>query len=98
MIVIGRYQATPSYIELAKKLGAKWFAIPQSEWHAMTREQRWAINRDFLDAAIMGGEQIILECAPEKVPPGSTLEMELEYLGTLGYFPRLIGKHWEVTR
>jgi len=98
MIVIGRFQAIPNYLELAKKLGANAFNIPESQWDAMTPEERWAINREFLDSAMAAGEQIILECAPEKVEPGSTLEKELEYLRTLGYRPRLIGDRWEVMR
>jgi hypothetical protein len=85
MIVIGRF---PYYLELGERLKAKVFNIPQSEWDTMTREQRWAINREFLDAAIAAGEQIILATAPEKVPLGSTLEMELEYLATYGYLPQ----------
>ena len=66
MIVIGRFQAVPNYLELAAKMGAKAFAIPPSQWNAMTPEERWAINREFLDAAMAAGEQIILECAPGK--------------------------------
>ena len=95
MIVIGRYRF---YLELGERLNARVFNIPQSEWDAMTPEQRWAINRDFLDSAIMRGEQIILECAPEKVPMGSTLEKELDYLATHGYLPRLVGTRWEVAQ
>jgi hypothetical protein len=98
MIVIGRFQATPNYLELAEKLGARAFDIPESEWEAMTPDQRWEINREFLDKAMAAGEQIILECAPEKVPPGSTLEMELDYLARYEYLPRLIGNRWEVAR
>jgi hypothetical protein len=70
-IVIGRY---PHYLELGNRLKAKVFNIPQAEWDAMAPDEKWAINREFLDAAIAAGEQIILETAPEKVPIGSTLE------------------------
>jgi hypothetical protein len=98
MIVIGRYQATPNYLELAEKLGAKAFAIPQSEWDAMSPDKRWALNREFLDEAMASGEQIILATPPEKVPVGSTLEMELDYLASFGYLPKLIADQWEVAR
>ncbi len=64
----------------------------------MTPDQQWAINREFLDAAIAAGEQIILATAPEKIPLGSTLEMELEYLATYGYLPRQKDDQWEVAR
>lgn len=75
MIVIGRY---PFYLELGERLKARVFDIPQKAWKAMTPDQRWAMNRDFLDSAIAAGEQIILTTTPEKVPMGSTLEMELD--------------------
>jgi len=32
----------------------------------------------------------------EKVPSGSTLEKELNYLASRGWFPRQVGDHWEV--
>jgi hypothetical protein len=54
----------------------------------MTPDQRWAINQDFLDSAIAAGEQIILATAPEKIPMGSTLEMDLDYLASYGYVAR----------
>jgi hypothetical protein len=62
----------------------------------MTLDQRWAINKEFLDEAIGAGEQIILVTPPEKVPSGSTLEKELNYLASHGWFPRQVGDHWEV--
>jgi hypothetical protein len=95
MIVIGRY---PFYLGLGERLKAKVFNIPQRQWLAMTPDERWAINREFLERAIDAGEQIILECAPEKVPLPSTLEKELDYLASRGYFPRQIADHWEVVR
>jgi hypothetical protein len=95
MVVIGRY---PFYLELAEELKAKVFNISQSQWLAMTPDQRWEINRAFLDAAMAAGEKIILATAPEKVPVGSTLEKELDYLARYGYLPRLIGDQWEVAR
>jgi hypothetical protein len=61
-------------LELGERLKARVFDIPQDVWKAMTPDQRWAMNRDFLDSAIAAGEQIILATAPEKVPMGSTLE------------------------
>jgi hypothetical protein len=95
MIVIGRYRA---YIELGERLKARVFNIPPDEWDALTPKQRWALNREFLDSAMAAGEQIILATAPEKVLPGSTLEMELDYLASYGYVPKLIGDQWEVSK
>jgi hypothetical protein len=95
MIVIGRY---PFYLELGERLKAKVFNISQSTWEALTPAQRWEMNREFLDVAIAAGEQIILATAPEKVPLGSTLEMELDYLASLGYLPKLVADQWEIAR
>lgn len=93
MIVIGRH---PIYLEEAKRLKGRVFDIPQHEWEAMPPDQRWAINKEFLDEAIAADEQIILATPPEKVPSGSTLEKELNYLASRGWFPRQVGDHWEV--
>jgi hypothetical protein len=95
MIVIGRY---PIYLQEAGRLSGKVFNIPQYEWDAMTPDQRWTFNKEFLDKAIVAGEQIILATPPEKVPSGSTLEKELNYLASCGCFPRHVGDHWEVVR
>jgi hypothetical protein len=93
MIVIGRY---PIYLQEAARLCGRAFDIPQDEWDAMTPDERWTFNRKFLDEAILAGEQIILATPPEKVPSGSTLEKELNYLASHGCFPKQVGDHWEV--
>ena len=95
IVVIGRY---PIYLEEAQRLGGKKFDIPQDEWTALPSDKRWALNKAFLDEAIEAGDQIILATLPEKVPAGSTLEAELDYLASRGYLPRQIGDHWEVVR
>ena len=71
MIVIGRY---PIYLQEAAKRSGRAFNIPQDEWDAMPPDQRWTFNKEFLDKAIVAGEQIVLATPPEKVPSGSTLE------------------------
>lgn len=95
MIVIGRF---PVYLEVATKLGARAFNIPMSKWHAMTEGGRWMANAKFLDAAMTTGEQIILATPPEKIPPGCTLEKELNYLASRGFLPKLIKGRWEVVK
>jgi hypothetical protein len=95
MIVIGRY---PIYLDVAAQLGGKVFNIPKYEWDAMHLAQRWALNREYLDNAIAVNDQIWLTTAPEKVPLGSTLEKELKYLASHGWFPTQVDDHWEVAR
>ena len=93
MIVIGRF---PIYLKEAERLCGRVFNISKDEWDAMALDQRWTFNKEFLDEAIVAGEQIILATPPEKVPSGSTLEKELNYLASRGWFPRQVGDHWEV--
>jgi hypothetical protein len=96
MIVIGRYRI---YLDVAAELGGEVFNIPQDKWNSMTPDERWALNKEFLDQAIAGNKTIRLATPPEKVPLGSTLEKELNYLASHGYLPRQIGvDHWEVVR
>jgi hypothetical protein len=95
MIVIGRY---PIYISEGGRLGARIFNIPADQWNAMTPDQQWALNKEFLDKAIAGNEEIRLATPPEKVPLGSALEKELKYLASHGWFPKQVGNHWEVAR
>jgi hypothetical protein len=95
MIVIGRYRL---YILEAKKLNAEVFNLPPDEWEPLTPDQRWALNKEFLDKAIAANDQIRLVTPPEKVPLGSTLEKELIYLASRGWFPRQVDDHWEVVR
>jgi hypothetical protein len=96
MIVIGRF---PIYISVGVTLGARIFNIPPDKWNTMTPDEQWALNKEFLDKAIMANEEIRLATPPEKVPSGSTLEKELNYLASHGYLPKQIGiDHWEVVR
>ena len=95
MIVIGR---CPYYLVLAESLKARVFNVPQDQWSAMSVEERWVINRKFLDEAIMANEQIILATPPEKVPLGSTLEKGLNYLASHGLLPRQVDDRWEIRR
>jgi hypothetical protein len=46
MIVSGRY---PIYLQVAGRLRGRVFNIPQDEWDALTPDQRWTFNKEFLD-------------------------------------------------
>jgi hypothetical protein len=83
---------------VAAKLGGQVFDVPKQTWDAWTYGERWQFNRQFLDLAMSSGEQIILVTPPEKVPLGSTLERELNYLSSHGWLPQQVDDHWEVVR
>jgi hypothetical protein len=105
MYVIGHY---PLYLEVGRRLDAKLFSIPEGQWEAMSPEKRVGLNRAFLDEAMASGEEIILATDPAKVQPGSTLEMELDYLRDFGYVPgkayrfdadgKIVDAYWRVSR
>jgi hypothetical protein len=67
MVVIGRYRF---YIDEARRLRGEIFSIPKEKWDALTADQQWALNKEFLDKAIAANDRIWLTTAPEKVPAG----------------------------
>ena len=69
MIVIGRYRI---YLDEAARLGGEVFNIPKGQWDTMTPDERWALNKEFLDQAMVANKTIRLATPPEKVPLGST--------------------------
>jgi RHS repeat-associated protein len=80
--VIGHY---PEYVDVAKKLGARFFNVPPRAFARMTESERWAANQKFLDRLIMRGDEVVLATALEKVRPGSYLAKEIRYLLSHGY-------------
>lgn len=56
-----------------------------SLWNRLSVADRWTLNREFLDAAIRRGDQIILATPPNQVRSGSYLAREVEYLESNGY-------------
>jgi RHS repeat-associated protein len=80
--VIGHY---PEYVQLANKLDAKVFSIPQEVWSKMSPAEQWAANQKFLDRAIAKGAEFILATPIDQVRSGSFLEKEIAYLLSQGY-------------
>lgn len=80
--VLGHY---PDYVNLAEEIGANYFSVPTAEWDAMTTAEQWAMNQEFLDAAVARGDIFRLATALEDVRAGSFFEMELNYLFDLGF-------------
>ena len=80
-IVLGHY---PAYVTLAAKLGADYFNLPESRWNRMSRRQRWAANREFLNKMIGNGSQFVFASHPRAVRPGTWFHRELLYLQSHG--------------
>jgi len=96
MFVIGRY---PTYVHMGLQLKAEIFNMNHREYETLGPQKAWELNREFLDRAMASGDKIILVTDPAKVQPGSTLEMELDYLAGYGYLPSSLGADlWEVSK
>jgi hypothetical protein len=84
--VIGKFKNSPNYINIAEKLGAKYFNIPQRIWKEMSEAQRWAANQKFLDRAMARGGDILLDKPIKDIGSISgQLRKELNYLSEKGY-------------
>lgn len=81
LTVIGHY---PEYTQLADRLGANRFQVPQHAWDRMSAAEQWAANQRFLDRAINRGSEIRLATPLDRVRPGSAYERELRYLAKRG--------------
>jgi hypothetical protein len=82
IVVIGHY---PEYVDLANKLSAEYFAVPETIWCALSVEQQWTLNMLFLDREISQGSLFILSTNLDDVRSGSWLEREIAYLLSRGY-------------
>lgn len=107
-VVLGKYDggAPTSYVEVAKKKQAQYFAVDKDQWdhfeHDYGEEQIWKINRAFLDQQIESGNKIYLSHNPEKVLNDSQdktfFKRELQYLKSEGYGFRPEGEYWYAVR
>ena len=81
--VLGKF---PDYLNLADKLGARRFSIPQSVWNKMTAAERWVANQKFLDRIIQRGDRILLSNPVTDLNKVSgAFRKELEYLMEKGF-------------
>jgi hypothetical protein len=75
----------PQYLTLANELGANYFSVPEEAWRALSPEEQWAMNQQFLDDAIARGDTFILAQDAESARAGSFFEKEIQYLLSRGY-------------
>jgi hypothetical protein len=80
--VLGRY---PYYVNLAEQLGADYFQVDPAEWDAMSAEEQWAANRNFLDQAIARGDNFLLSTGLNSARSGTWFLREIRYLMYQGY-------------
>jgi RHS repeat-associated protein len=80
--VLGSY---PEYVEMGDELGANYFNVPPDEWSAMTPEEQWAANKEFLDEAIERNDTFQLTKSPDEAEEGTFFQKEIEYLRDQGY-------------
>jgi hypothetical protein len=84
--VIGKFQNSPNYLQVAEKLGAKAFDVRPDIYKNMSGPQRWAANQKFLDRAIARGGDFLLDKPIKDISSTSGgLRKELNYLSEKGY-------------
>ena len=80
--VIGKY---PANKELAQSIGGSFLNIPTEQWNAMTPDERWSINVQFLQDAIIRGDIFRLASSPAEATSTSYFLRELLWLAEAGY-------------
>jgi len=74
------------YEQYADKLSAKYFHIADDVWNRMSRAERWAANKAFLDEAVASGQTFELSHPVSNIAEESGFfRDELVYLKSLGY-------------
>ena len=91
--VIGQW---PYNEVLAERVGGRFLNIPMSVWDKLSPDERWAVNKRFLEEAIRAGDRIILATPGDMARSGSYFMRELHYLMSRGY--RLVEGKLELIR
>ena len=81
-VTLGRY---PSYVFNSASSGSKRFTVPTDVYKGLSEEDRWRLNRKFLDWAIRTGSIISLGSSIDRATSGSVYEREVRYLRYRGY-------------
>jgi hypothetical protein len=91
--VLGKY---PTYLQVARDLGARSLNLPGWVWNTMTSWEKWSVNKAWLDMAIRRGDSFVLSTPPWRA--SGYFAMELSYLRSLGYVARFINGQWRMVR
>lgn len=75
--VLGHF---PTYIGVARTLGAEFFYIPNNKLTGMSEDDLWCHNRQFLRSVIAGNGHFLLSTKSRDIRRRSWLARELEYL------------------
>lgn len=81
--VLGR--TADGYLDVAASLGARGLNVPNFLWTRMTRDQKWRVNRAFLDAGIRRGDAFRLVTPPFAPYLTNLYGMEISYMLSRGY-------------
>ena len=81
-VVLGH---SPDYTDLADRLSAERFSVPEHVWNRLSPQQQWDLNRSFLRTRVVeAGSQIVFSHRPQDAQPNSFFERELDYLVSRG--------------
>ncbi|MFZ4381675.1 MAG: hypothetical protein ACOYO0_06905, partial [Sandarakinorhabdus sp.] len=81
-VVIGHYD---HYLRVAHELDAAAFDVPTDQWNALSDDEKWSLNRQFLDWVMEQSAYIVLATDPAFIKRPSWLDRELRYLALHGY-------------
>lgn len=75
----------PEYTELADRLGAERFSVPEHVWDRLSVRQQWELNRTFLETRVIEAEsQIVFSHRPQDATSGTFFKREINYLVSRG--------------
>ncbi len=85
VMVLGRYDIHPNYLEVADDVGGTAFSVPSEIWDSLTAVEKLALNQQALDEAAANGTNFYLAHGWESAVEGTGFRWELDYLFNLGY-------------
>jgi hypothetical protein len=93
-IALGHYRSRfgDGYIDAAKRIGADWYEVPASAWSKISRKERWAMNRLFIDEAMKRGDDVFFATGWESWK--TYYGRELRYLRSKGVDISRVKKQW----
>jgi hypothetical protein len=85
VMVLGRYDISPSYLEVANDVDGRVFSVPTEIWDTMSPAQKLAANIGALDQAISEHTQFFLSHGWSDANKGTGFRAELDYLFEKGF-------------
>ena len=81
--VLGHF---PGYVNLGRTLCcAKFFSVPAAQWNQLTPQERWSLNRAFLNGLQPpSSNRVVFSHYPSQARLGSSFYHEIRHLQAIG--------------